>query len=86
MTTIKIEELPQITADAIKHALAEGEDIFITDDKEKRLAQVISVDKTSNLSQRPQKRRLIGSMKGLIKYMSDDFNEPLDDFKDYMPN
>ena len=33
----------------------------------------------------PEKRRLVGSMKGLVTYMADDFNEPLDDFKDYMP-
>jgi ferritin len=25
-----------------------------------------------------------GSAKGLVKYISDDFNEPLDDFKEYM--
>jgi hypothetical protein len=25
-----------------------------------------------------------GSMKGLIKYMADDFDAPLDEFKDYM--
>jgi hypothetical protein len=33
----------------------------------------------------PKKKRLgFGSMKGLIVHMSDDFNEPLEDFKDYM--
>ena len=26
-----------------------------------------------------------GSEKGLIRFMSDDFNQPLDDFGDYMP-
>jgi len=30
-----------------------------------------------------KKKRRFGSAKGLIK-MSDDFDEPLDDFKDYM--
>jgi len=25
-----------------------------------------------------------GCMKGAVRWMSDDFNEPLDDFKDYM--
>ena len=25
-----------------------------------------------------------GCMKGMVSWMSDDFNEPLDDFKDYM--
>ena len=32
-----------------------------------------------------QKRGLVGSMPDLVKYMADDFNEPLEDFKDYMP-
>lgn len=26
-----------------------------------------------------------GSAKGLVSFMSDDFDEPLDDFKEYMP-
>ncbi len=29
-------------------------------------------------------KRKLGIMKGGIKYMAPDFNEPLDDFKDYM--
>ena len=47
------------------------------------------IDKTfpkeSDEADLPQKRRLVGSMKGLVTYMADDFNEPLDEFKDYMP-
>jgi hypothetical protein len=31
------------------------------------------------------KSRPIGYMKGLISYMADDFDAPLDDFNDYMP-
>lgn len=29
--------------------------------------------------------RKLGGAKGLVKCMADDFGEPLDDFKDYMP-
>ena len=29
-------------------------------------------------------RGLVGSIPGLVKYMADDFDAPLDDFKDYM--
>lgn len=29
--------------------------------------------------------RPIGSMKGMLVYMADDFNAPLEDFADYMP-
>ena len=31
---------------------------------------------------KPKKKRFIGSMKGSLVYMADDFNEQLDDFKD----
>jgi len=27
---------------------------------------------------------VFGCMKGMLKYMSDDFNEPLEEFKEYM--
>jgi hypothetical protein len=30
------------------------------------------------------KQRLLGCMKGLVIYMADDFDAPLDDFKEYM--
>jgi hypothetical protein len=32
-----------------------------------------------------KKQRTIGSMKGILLYMADDFDAPLDDFKEYMP-
>ncbi len=31
-----------------------------------------------------KKKRKAGTMKGLVLYMADDFNAPLEDFKDYM--
>ena len=31
-----------------------------------------------------KKPRKFGCMKGLVKYMAEDFNAPLEDFKDYM--
>lgn len=33
---------------------------------------------------KPTKKRRAGTMKGLVVYMADDFDAPLDDFKDYM--
>lgn len=33
---------------------------------------------------KPKTRGIVGSMKGFVTYISDDFNEPLEDFKDYM--
>lgn len=32
----------------------------------------------------PKKRRQAGTMKGLIVYMAEDFDAPLEDFKEYM--
>jgi len=32
-----------------------------------------------------RRKRKIGNAKGLLISMSEDFNEPLDDFKNYMP-
>lgn len=33
---------------------------------------------------REKKERKFGSMKGLVKHIADDFDAPLEDFKDYM--
>jgi predicted DNA-binding antitoxin AbrB/MazE fold protein len=32
----------------------------------------------------PRRQRIFGSAKGLIKRMSDDFDEPLEDFREYL--
>lgn len=32
----------------------------------------------------PAKQRKVGTMKGLVTYIADDFDAPLDDFKEYM--
>jgi hypothetical protein len=36
-------------------------------------------------SKKKSRRNFIGCMKGLLVYMAEDFDAPLDDFKDYMP-
>lgn len=86
MTTIDIQELSPSTAEAVKRALADGEDVFLTDDKKEQLAKVVSIDQPANTSKSIQERNLFGSMRGVVTYMADDFNESLDDFKDYMPD
>ncbi len=86
MTTISLEELPPTTAEAVKRALADGEEVFLTDDKKERLGKVVAVPPPDDSSQPTQERNLFGSMKGVVKYMADDFNEPLDEFKEYMPD
>ncbi len=57
---------------------------MLSDDLLQDLQKVVDnfIDKR-NVSP-PLKERKFGAMKGLVTYMSDDFDEPLDDFKDYM--
>ena len=85
MTTIDLQELSPTIAEAVKQALANGEEVFITENQKEHLAKVVSVSKLSNSPKPTEKRGLVGCMKGFVTYMADDFNEPLDDFKDYMP-
>lgn len=42
---------------------------------------LIKIRKTDS---QPKKMRQFGSMKGLVKNIADDFDAPLEDFKDYM--
>jgi antitoxin (DNA-binding transcriptional repressor) of toxin-antitoxin stability system len=71
MTTVNIHELSPITADALKRALA-GEEVFITDDKETRLAQIVSIRKETNpLSDKPIRKG--GFAKGKI-HLSEDWD------------
>lgn len=39
---------------------------------------------TKEIKEQPKQKRQFGSAKGILKYMSPDFNEPLDELKDYM--
>lgn len=43
------------------------------------------LDGASVSTRKPYKERPIGLRKGSLKYMADDFDAPLDCFKDYMP-
>jgi hypothetical protein len=64
-----------VKLDDLIEAAKNGEEILIvTDDQKKFIVKVESV------RPRPQ----YGSAEGLIE-MSDDFDAPLEDFKDYMP-
>ena len=64
------KNLPELIEAAIN-----GEEIVITKDEQ----PVVKLTPVSPVKRRP----LFGSAKGLIT-MSDDFDEPLEDFKDYM--
>ncbi len=74
----------KLTVDEVQNKLKElieavenGEEVFIVANNRKTF-QIIQVEK-------PQKQfREFGTAKGMFS-MSDDFDEPLEDFKDYMP-
>ena len=74
MRSLTITEVVQQLPDLI-NAIQHGEEIIITKDN-CSVAKIVPA--TSN---KPRPR--FGSAKGLIT-MSDDFDEPLEDFKEYM--
>ena len=74
MTLVAIEDasvrLSQLSSDA-----HEGEEIIITRDSTP-IAKIISLEEAAP-------RRRPGTAKDIILYMADDFDAPLEDFKDY---
>ncbi|MEL7077030.1 MAG: DUF2281 domain-containing protein [Cyanobacteria bacterium J06629_2] len=72
MQTVTVKEAVEKLTDLIDAALR-GEEIVIT--KGDRIIQLTP--------KQPVKNRKPGSAKGQV-WMSEDFDEPLDDFKDYM--
>ncbi|MEL6911188.1 MAG: DUF2281 domain-containing protein [Cyanobacteria bacterium J06598_4] len=72
MQTVTVKEAAEKLTDLIDAALR-GEEIVIT--KGDRIIQLTP--------KQPVKNRKPGSAKGQV-WMSEDFDEPLDDFKDYM--
>ena len=50
-----------------------------------RLHDIFEKEFPESTRQNKGRRRKLGTMPGLIKYMAPDFDEPLEDFKDYMP-
>lgn len=63
-------------ADVLFQAALSGEEIIITENEQ----PVLRLTRVST----EKKRRQSGSAEGLIK-MSDDFDEPLTEFEDYIP-
>lgn len=75
MTTVTVEQARSQLDDLLEAARA-GEEIVIADDN-RPAVKLVPVDS-------PPPNRKAGSAKGKI-IMSDDFDEPLEDFEDYMP-
>jgi prevent-host-death family protein len=74
--TVTIEEAQARLGDLITKA-ARGEAVVITRD-EKPIARLVA-EKSASLQP-----RVPGSAKGMIAYMADDFDAPLDNCKEYM--
>ena len=64
---------------ALFEAALRGEEVIITHGK----AQFTLVPREAASDGEPKKARQAGSMKGMI-WMAPDFDEPLEDFKEYM--
>ena len=65
--------------DSITVTILEPEAQQKLEDLESR--KLIKIEKPKTTKKKPLQ---FGSMKGLVIHMADDFNEPLEDFKDYM--
>ena len=76
MYQVDLEKVPKQWMSLIRDAMA-GEEVIITQANEPIL-------KLIRIAKPAKKRRLRGSAKGQIK-ISDDFDEPLDEFREYMP-
>jgi prevent-host-death family protein len=78
MISIDIKEASEIFDELIEKVIF-GEQVFITQNSEP-IAKLVPFKKTNKTS---QQRIKAASAKGLIE-ISDDFDEPLADFKNYM--
>lgn len=60
--------------------------VYLLQDVELYLQNIIQ--KAQNITQEndtiQKKERQLGCLKGIVAYMADDFDAPLEDFKDYM--
>jgi prevent-host-death family protein len=74
MQHVDLDEIGNRLPDLV-NAAVNGEDVFI-DANGQEVVQLVPVA-------RLKRRRQFGSAKGLI-WMADDFDAPLEDFKDYM--
>ncbi len=75
MHQIEIDEAKKQVESLLQAAL-DGDEVIITQNNE----PVLKLVRVSQI----KKRRQSGTARGLIK-MSDDFDEPLEDFREYMP-
>ena len=77
MSTISLSELETSLAEVV-HGLMPGKEVVITEGN-RPIARLLPAEPVADLQPRTP-----GTLKGTVLYMAPDFNEPLDDFKEYM--
>ncbi len=79
MTSITLQEA-QAGLINLVHGLQPGEEILITENDQPVAKILTAVTKPTE----PKRERQLGAMRGSVLYMAEDFDAPLEDFKDYM--
>ncbi len=75
MMTVSIQEAEGKLSELIQ-MLKPGDEIVITEDNQP-VARLVR-------AAIPRARRKLGTLKGTVRYIAPDFDEPLDEFKEYM--
>ncbi len=80
MTTIDIAEAQTLFTELAQKAL-KGEEVIFTQN-EQPVLRLVSI--TSKITAVERGKRQPGTAKDLVIYMADDFDEPLEDFAEYI--
>ena len=82
MNCFELDQAQQRFPELVERA-RRGEDVIITE-RNQPVAKFVAVEQDATVPAVPTKRRRrLGSAKGLV-HISDDFDEPLEDFREYM--
>ena len=76
MSNVPIEDV-QARLQELIHRLTHGEEIVITE-QDQPVARLVDA------SSAPRKPRPPGTLRGSVLHMAEDFDAPLDEFKEYM--
>ena len=76
MTTVPLQDAAAQLAEIIRQ-LSPGDEVVITDNN-RPVARILPAESRPTTPRRP------GSLRGTVLYMADDFDAPLEEFKEYM--
>ena len=77
ISSIPIDEASRRLPELL-HQLQPGDELIITE-ADQPLARVVAATEPTTIE-----RRQPGTLRGTVLHMADDFDEPLDDFQEYM--